>query len=424
MRGGVRVCLPAFAACGRRTSRAARRKHWRRCPSHAIVRSDGPVSSCGRRGRGQPEPVLRPAPCPYPSSPRLRRSSLAPRCTEARTKPPWVRNVSRRADATVSISSSVDRQRRLEPDHAGVVESEGGDHVAVEEAGRHFGSEILPAQSPCQSRFCKLDADHEAAASHLDDGRTPGCGFAERSEQVFSLLASARGKVVAHEDLDGLESGGRSAGVATERRGVDRAALTAAEPGLPHLVRRHEGAGRHDAASECLGQGHDVGRHAIVFAAEHGARTAEPSLDLVGNEERAGLVTSCLCSGEVAVRRDDDACLPLDRFHDERGVKSAGKCIAQGRLVPERDGVTAGQQRCERLLVLRAAADRQRTEALAVKGAVAREKAGAPCRGPCQLEGPSTASAPLLQKKVLRSPGGAIAARLSASAPVRALTVT
>jgi hypothetical protein len=108
----------------------------------------------------------------------------------------------------------------------------------------------------------------------------------------------------------------------------------------------------------------------LVVARKAPAGAAETGLDLVGDEQDAGLVTDRPRGGEVAVGRDDDSGLPLDRLDEEGdGVLADGRAQRLRVTVghpdePGSEGAKAGP----RQRVVREADDRGRP-AMEVAGA-------------------------------------------------------
>ncbi len=78
-----------------------------------------------------------------------------------------------------------------------------------------------------------------------------------------------------------------------------------------------------EAAAEALGDGDDVGaRRRDGVVGEPRAGAAHAGLHLVEPEQRAVLVGDRAGGGEVALGRDDDAGLALDRLEQDAAVSS------------------------------------------------------------------------------------------------------
>ena len=71
-----------------------------------------------------------------------------------------------------------------------------------------------------------------------------------------------------------------------------------------HQVAAGDDAADREAVAQALGEGHHVGRHAVVLDAEERAAGAAPAgLHLVGDEQDALLVEDLLVGGEQPVGR-------------------------------------------------------------------------------------------------------------------------
>ena len=126
----------------------------------------------------------------------------------------------------------------------------------------------------------ELDGDHRTEPTDLPDPRMR----AKRDELVGHDLAErlgARDEPLIADDLERRQTGGTRHWVPAERRAVRPGA-----PALHPLACRDDGAER-QAAAECFGERHDVGRHVDLLRREPRAGAAHPCLDLVEDKERA-----------------------------------------------------------------------------------------------------------------------------------------
>ncbi len=162
------------------------------------------------------------------------------------------------------------------------------------------------------------------------------------AEFAGALLELAGGQQAHHRAADGARHR-----VAAERRAVF-ARLEHAEHVGPADHRRH----REDPAAERLADGVHVRADALVVERQRRAGAGQARLDLVGDEQRVGVVAELADLGEVALRRDDHPGLTLDGLQqDGRGV--AGDRRAEGLGVAVRDDREARRERAELVAGLR-----------------------------------------------------------------------
>ena len=116
--------------------------------------------------------------------------------------------------------------------------------------------------------------------------------------------------------LDLLEHGDRGGG--GDRVAAEGAAEAAGLRGVHDLGAAGDG-GEREAAGDALGAQHEVGDEAEVLAREVRAGAGHAALDLVGDEDDAVRGAPLLQRGQVAVGRNHEAALALDRLDDEAG---------------------------------------------------------------------------------------------------------
>src|SRR5690606_2264501 len=80
---------------------------------------------------------------------------------------------------------------------------------------------------------------------------------------------------------------------------------------------RGDGRDREDAASESLAEDVDVGHDVLVVTGEGPPGAREAGLDLVGDHEDTAGGAQHAELAQVAVWRDDDATLALDRLEED-----------------------------------------------------------------------------------------------------------
>ena len=131
------------------------------------------------------------------------------------------------------------------------------------------------------------------------------------------------------------------------------------------LAREHRAHGQ--AVGQCLGEGHDVGRDTELLVGEERARAAHAGLDLVKDQQQAGLVADRTHLFEKIRVRTAHTALSLDRLKQDRrrgradlGANSAG--IVEGHEIK------AVQQRIESVLDLFLAGGGQGGHGPAVEG--------------------------------------------------------
>ena len=177
-----------------------------------------------------------------------------------------------------------------------------GEHALIEQP---FGG---PACRP--GPLDELDAGPEPAATDLLDGCEVRAG--ERRKQVGAEPSRRLLELARPEHRHDATADRARNGVATERAPV----LPRLEHAEDRLVRDHRRQ-RHDAAGKRLAEDEDIGANALVLARERRAGASEPRLDLVGDQQHVALRAEFARPAQVAVRRDDDAGLALDRLDEE-----------------------------------------------------------------------------------------------------------
>ena len=88
-----------------------------------------------------------------------------------------------------------------------------------------------------------------------------------------------------------------------------------------------------------------------MIAGEQSAGASEASLDFVTDQQDVAPATDLGARCEVALRRDDNAALPLDRFDNERGGARRDGRLERSRIrVIDED--ESGRERTEMMPVL------------------------------------------------------------------------
>ena len=203
------------------------------------------------------------------------------------------------------------------------------------------GSMSIPAQRP-------------ATRMPVTPWPTSSASFASRcSPRAAARVWNSPGL----EHLDDPQSDGGRERVAAERRAV----LAGTDDPEDVLV-RDDGREGQDAAAQRLAEQVHVGHDALAVAREGRADAAETRLDLVGDEEDVVPRADLAHRREVALRRDDDARLALDRLEEHGGgLGRDGGLDRSGVAVRHRD--EPGRERAEvgaRLRVVAEAHDRGR----------------------------------------------------------------
>ena len=167
----------------------------------------------------------------------------------------------------------------------------------------------------------EADAEHQAAAAHLAHA-------VEREQALAQLRRRARGRRAA-------APGRRRSRARPGRRRAATGPPAKVEPWSPGSSTSpasgvgHAGADR-QAAAERLGAGQHVGADRGLLVGPERAGPPDPGLDLVEDQQRAGLVAG-LAGGEQRLVADRvDAGLALDRLDQDRGGALADR-LAQRR---------------------------------------------------------------------------------------------
>ena len=174
--------------------------------------------------------------------------------------------------------------------------------------------------------------------------------------------------------------------VATERGRVLERFLQRAVDRREDPVRGEHGANRDVPSGQGLGDGDDVGLEVPVLVAEELARSAEPRLHLVDDQQRLVPPAEFLRFLPVLGRRHVDA-LPLNRLDDECRHVSLPQLGAQGRDIPEWHGGGARQEVTEPLTEVRAAVQRECPGTQPMEGVVGVENPRAPRGLPGEFDG-------------------------------------
>ena len=178
-----------------------------------------------------------------------------------------------------------------------------------------------------------LMPEEQALAAHfLDDRRELILerGQALLHAQAFVAHAFQEARL-GHDVEDGGADGGAQ-GIAAVGR-----AMRARHHVLRDFFDGDDGAER-EAATDALGQRHDVGRHAVLLIGEQVARAAHARLHLVEDQHEAVLVAQLAKFLEEPDRRNADAAFAHDRLDQDRG---------RGRPDGGLDGFDIGRQLAE-----------------------------------------------------------------------------
>ncbi|MEA3078410.1 MAG: hypothetical protein QOF60_3318 [Actinomycetota bacterium] len=153
------------------------------------------------------------------------------------------------------------------------------------------------------------------------DGGDPAAGE-EGAEPVGQALADERsaieqGLVAEHGEIG--EGGGGRGGVAAVGVPVAQHERGVGLERRPHGSADEHAPDREVARAHALGEGDEVGAHAVDLGAEPRAQPPEAADDLVEDQEGAGGVAALAQPGEVAVGRRKHATRAHDRLGDDGG---------------------------------------------------------------------------------------------------------
>ncbi len=236
-----------------------------------------------------------------------------------------------------------------------------------------------------RARRAKLNADHQPFAAHfLDELVTPDHPFESR-EQARAFLLGVLHQPFGFDHLERGEAGRHCQIVLRECRAVDHGAIHAIENLVEDPFARQYGAGRHLTAGQRFRQKNHVWLDAPMLAGEEPPGTSQPSLNLVGDKQRAVLSAKLDSRPQIVVGRDAHA-FALDRLDDEGGDFFRGERFFQGLEIVERDFGTAGQKRAEAVAEDLVADQRQRAVRQAVESVAAVHDAVATCCRTCKLD--------------------------------------
>jgi hypothetical protein len=188
-----------------------------------------------------------------------------------------------------------------------------------------------------------LVADHHAneqapAAHLLHGGRGDG---AQLVHEPGAQLGGALGQVLVHDDVQRRQAHGGGQRVAAEG-----GAVRAGREDVHDLVVGQDGGHRVDAAAQRFADDEDVGAHAFPVAGEHAARTAQPGLDLVGQQQGMVLPAEALDAAQEPPGRHHHTGLALDRL-DQHGAGAVRHGAAQGLQIAVGHQPEPGRERPE-----------------------------------------------------------------------------
>ncbi len=172
----------------------------------------------------------------------------------------------------------------------------------------------------CGAVLDELDADQEPLAADVAD-RLVAHQSTCPVEEISADIRRPVGELFGLHDLD-VAQGDRSCG-RVAAIGVDLGHLPVggriAVKAVEHLVLYHRRGNRQVGAGNALGDGDDIGRHAIMLVREHLAGAAEAVDDLVHVQKDAVFAAEALDLRQVFVGRHRDADPAHDRLDDHLG---------------------------------------------------------------------------------------------------------
>ncbi len=205
------------------------------------------------------------------------------------------------------------------------------------------------------------DAQEQPESPHLLDESMPALQPLEPTPEVIGHPARVVENPLALEGAAHLERGRRHNGRAAEGRRV-RARPEGCGDRRARQHRTHR-----KTVGERLGQGHDVGCGPELFVGEHRPGTAHPGLNLIEDEQEAGLVAQGPDLLEEVRPRATHPPLPLNRLEHD-GCGRWAYLRLQGGDVVKRRKIEPLQERVEADLDLLLAGGREGRHGTAVEG--------------------------------------------------------
>ena len=160
-------------------------------------------------------------------------------------------------------------------------------------------------------------------------------------------------------------------GTARQQVAAVRAAMVAEGDRVRDLFADEGGADRH-AAAERLADRHQMRLEADGGEVERIARSPEPALHFIRDEQRAGAGARVRDRRGKRRRQQPDPAFALDRLDDDRRRRLRNG-RAKGRRIVGRHEADPGEQRLERRAIVFVRRDRQRSERAAVKRLLERD---------------------------------------------------
>jgi hypothetical protein len=189
----------------------------------------------------------------------------------------------------------------------------------------------------------------------------------EAPGQVFAGVAHLLDQALVFQDAQNGERSGRSQGISAESRAV----TPWRQDAFQRAATQHRA--NRNATCEPLCQAHCIRHHAVVLEPEELSGATDAGLDLVGQKERAALVTECAECRQEALGSGSDAAFSLNRFHQDARDIGSHRGFHRGEI--SESNVSDPRQGAKTFAVLGLPGDRECAQRATVERVLERDDA-------------------------------------------------
>ena len=160
----------------------------------------------------------------------------------------------------------------------------------------------------------ELNCQHQTCTTNLlNDLRILSGNLLQSGLQKFTLLCTYTRNIILKHIFDRCNCSRTSKWVSAECRRTKQPWIVD-QLLCPHFRLTDDTGNRCDTAAEGFTEGHDIRGNTLCLTSPHGTCTSHTGLDLVKDQRNAGLVTDLTDLCQIALRRNDNTGLTLDRL--------------------------------------------------------------------------------------------------------------